>query len=305
MMGTKHRSRSIHGLATAIGLLVLASAMWSTPNVAAQVDAPVDPEDLGRATPEEPEVEHNAPGIPASYPLQVAPAQPFGAFRPAACEAAPYCDSYEVGVAIPEGYGEFYSLTISLEWPRDPDDNQLTLHVFTEAEDVTSGAPLGPCSTPADEACMGLNPITITLIEPDPTEPFYVTVVNVSGVNPEYTLRATFHEMELDFGDFEELGFDPTPTIAGEPSAPSPPRRTLADMFDQSDTVVDPQRAVVLVPGEDGEITEVAIPTLAAGLRPPDEGTRVNPYVTAGVLIPTLSALGLFLVARRRRSAQA
>lgn len=309
-------TRRVAFWAVVTGLAVsLVAGGWLAPGAGARNQG-----DLGTLSPNNPLVEREFTPIPLFYPFEGR--HLFAYFRPPTCRESAYCDAMEFDVEIPPGFREIHAVKITLSWPNPRSEsgttgNQLTMHLWGD-DGPAFGGSTGPCETPRDPKCVGgmeeeeefdpQHPLSITLIDPQPKEKVFITIVNSGGVNLGYTLRVEFFTFELPpLPEFDEgtLGFSGSSsgrppgvgTLAPAPGFVAP--EGSADVGDEG------AERTVIVPGPDGAPMSITLPVVTAATRRVDsvqERSGVNALVTALVVLGVVAAgLGLLTVRRRRR----
>ncbi|HVL82223.1 MAG TPA: hypothetical protein VM840_11610 [Actinomycetota bacterium] len=246
------------------------------------------------------------PAIPAVRPP--APVIPFAQVRPPQCRdlgaSSSYCDSFDVvKIEIPDDYRALWLIEVVLTWNRGTTNNDMWLWTWVE-DDID--ATWGPMAADRDStAAAKFPPRRVILSEPDP---FFITVVNNAGVNAGYTLELIWHETEVDLGGFSRPQVATTSSPFNDPRSSNAPVPTAfnadgSDLAAYDDDRPPPVRTV-LVPGPDGAMQKVTLPTIARGDRAAPPQRRFDPVVAAVVAGLLGSGAALAFLAIRRRQAE-
>jgi hypothetical protein len=241
--------------------------------------------------------------------------QPFVGFRPTACRENTYCDTGNFEIRYPKSLEKttFYGVSVTLDWKNartksNPNGNDVDLFVWPDDDPALGGSLSPTCGSPRSTKCDNLPSETVSMSEPDDTSrastpgPLYITVVNDSGVNTGYTLTIKWFTFDL-----------PPPPNFQPPSSAVSRQQGFSGPFDANVTpskeassgITGPEATPrkILVPGPDGKMHEVELPTYAAGTKLTAADTKARspwvPAFIAGVIV--LVALSTYLVIRARR----
>lgn len=261
-------------------------------NAATYVSIPAQASSRGELTvsPSLGKVSQSYPRIPGAKPQ--APRTLFAQIRPPGCaDGGPnsaYCDT--IVFNIDQGqYDELYYVEVTLSYNPDtgPQRNRVDLYVWADDDPALGG--------PTSDDTGAQQPKVARVGEP-PTGMYWITVVNIEGVNEGYTITAEFKKTDLgpDFRRRASPSPTPSPSATKRAAAPPPPK--------------SPEEVLIVrTVGPDGQPTEFAIPIVkfkGAGARAEEDGG--NP-----LLAMVLSLLGVGLITflylavwrRRRRAA--
>lgn len=210
---------------------------------------------------------------------------------PANCAGALYCDVADLTVNVPAHYGRFdlYSVVVTLSWG-SPSTNNMNLYLYDTNR-----------STNLRSSATANHPERVEALEP-PGGKYYLTILNESGPNAGYKLRAEFVPKgripEPDEpsdgsgsavsggGASDEFGFEdlnpelpPVPAIGAEPG----------------------QIRAVESPGPDGPTMKANLATLgvARGFK---DSTSLTSMILGGLATLIALAFGAVLFIRHRRS---
>jgi hypothetical protein len=263
-------------------------------------------------------IKKDFPPLAAVYPGRTSPQQAFVFYNSYGCINYSYCNRHEFDVSVPDGYleslkgSEFvsYGVKVTLTWP-DPKGNDVDLFVGWQEESAASGAPGGPCSTPADTECDTLSPEVYAVVEPksddDETTPedesklpakIFMSVVNDTGVNTGYTIDIQW--FLIPFGSFPD--FKPPKAGAASRARTITASRTPKP-FEDPATKDQETVTKILVPGPDGKLVEQELNFLEAGNRFKAAKTGTSPWVWIVSAVASVAAVVAFfyLIWQRRR----
>jgi len=273
---------------------------------------------IGILSPDNPVIEQSYPAIPARYPPNCAGEicrTYFATVRQEACRTngsgSAYCDVIEWSIDMPQVQPELYLVRISLFW--DSPANDMDLWVWQDDTDSDPGnCCLGPAygqSTTRDK-----NPEVVVLGEPpsehpDPDKaeagelaPYWLTIVNYSGINSGYRVEIQYSEQSFfdkpfvrpQFGSRSGSAAGTGSSASGRPAGLG----TGATGEDGQPESID----IIKVPGDDGTLTDQELSTLLAAEE--ERQTRLNPLIPATIGLLTLGfalAAFFFLWKRKRR----
>lgn len=219
------------------------------------------------------------------------PTNPPG-FTPGTCAGALHCDVADLTINVPSHYGRFhlYSVVVVLSWA-SPSTNNMNLYFY----DTNRTTQLRASAT-------ANHPERVEVVEP-PGGRYYLTVLNESGVNSGYKLRAEFvakgsieePEEPRDASgsavsggtdDSNEFGFaDLNPALPAVPAAGTE----------------GGQPRPVETPGPDGPTTKARLATLgvATGFK---DSTSTTSMILGGIATGIVLTFGSVLFVRHRKS---
>ncbi|HVL82224.1 MAG TPA: hypothetical protein VM840_11615, partial [Actinomycetota bacterium] len=217
--------------------------------------------------------------------------------------SASWCDAIEVHAPFPADYRDrtAWMIEIVLRWTPGTANNNMWLWVWAYNEETETWGELGQ-DRAAFSPANNYRPRRVVLGDPDPN--FVITVQNAERVNSGYTLELIWHEIAIDLSAFSR------PQVGGPafgPVTPSNPQRPVfADGRDLDLAPVAPVAApkTNLVPGPDGEVQQLTLPTIARGDRAAPARRSFDPVVALVVAALLGSGAVLAFVAIRRRQAE-
>lgn len=208
-----------------------------------------------------------------------------------------YCDTIKLDID-PQEKVKFYSVVVTLSWPnprtaQNTAGNDLNIAIWEPDPVVVYCCRNSRTTNPTKHPEV----VQVGTDNPEPAS-FTLIVDNTAGTNQGYTLKAEMVELKVA-----------TPPTAApfrpRPVTPRPPSNDDSKIAQQLRIPTpQPTPRKVLVPGPDGELTEVTLPILQSGNRRPAESGGINPIVPVALAIVLVGGgAAAFLVIRRRRAA--
>jgi hypothetical protein len=210
---------------------------------------------------------------------------------PAQCASGLHCDVIDLTINIPSRYTRFdlYSVAVTLSWG-NPSANNMNVYLYDTNK-----------TTNLRSAATANHPEKLEVLEP-PAGRYYVTVLNESGPNAGYKVKAEF----FNKGRIEE------PDEPREESGSAISGGSASDEFGFEDLNPDlpPVPATgteggkpraVETPGPDGPTTKARLATLglARGFR---DSTTMTSVILGGAATAIVLVFGAILFVRHRRS---
>jgi hypothetical protein len=209
---------------------------------------------------------------------------------PANCASALYCDVADLTINVPSHYTRFdlYSIVVTLSWA-SPSTNNMNVYLYD-----TNRILLLRSSATAN------HPERLEALEP-PAGTYFITVLNESGPNSGYKLRA----------EFVNKGRTAEPDEPRDESASAVSGGSASEEFGFED--LNPELPAVPgtegaeprkveTPGPDGPATKAKLATLGVA-RGFGDSTGVTAMVLGGIATVIVLVFGAVLFLRHRRSA--